>query len=180
MGRIGKEVSKVFKSIQRDIDKATVYALNESAKSALVHTIDKLRETYNVKKAGINKLVKIRKATFKKQEVVLSFQDKFMGLQYFSARQTKKGITYGVKHGKRDLLESAFFVRKDSNTKKKVLRGVFKRKGKERLPIKKIYTGVNPGKVLTTDQSLDRMTIDFFKIYEERFYSKLEYFLNKK
>lgn len=87
------------------------------------------------------------------------------GLKYFGARQTKKGVSYKIdKGGKRKTIKGAFGPGIDR------LGGhVFKRKGKERLPIMKLR-GVSIARVYTRR---DLVSVSATQIRERMEYESL-------
>lgn len=175
MSSVSSQVKKVFKSIENDLAKARVQAMNKSAVSALSHTLKEFRQSYNVKLKDLKKITSIEKAERNKERIVVKFLDKSLGLEYFSPSKgkNKRGISATVKRGHRKLYKSTFYVKVNSrghNT-------IFKRSGKARLPIERMF-GANPTRIITTDKSVEKMTDDFYKIFEKNFDRLFNHYFN--
>jgi len=166
-----RQVRNVFKSIDRDIKKATASALNKTAKSALSHTLKEFKGKYNIKLKDLRSITTISKVDRSNFTITIKFEDKRFGLEKFQPTQRKKGIAATVKKGNRHVYKGSFFVNIKSN---KTL--VFKRETKSRLPIKRMV-GMSPARILTTDESIDKMSDDFYAMYQTNFSRALEYYL---
>lgn len=66
---------------------------------------------------------------------VMPVQSQTVPVSEMGARQTKKGVTFGINKGKRSLIKGGFFA-----TMKSGHTGVFFRQGKSRLPIDEAFT----------------------------------------
>lgn len=131
------------KQLKREL-KTAVNATARTTRSRMNKTI---RESFKVSIKAINKVLKITSvATEEKLSASVEVKKETDGnkgripLKEFGARQTKKGVTYKIKHtGGRQLIKGAFQGPKPDQRKISWQNNVFKRVGKARLPIVKLY-----------------------------------------
>lgn len=115
---------------------AVAGAINDTAKHAEVFANQQIRKRLNVKKDVVDKVISRTWATPKKPQAVVTVSETArIALKDFDARQTNKGVTYRIeKGGPRKRISDAFgpdIPRLGGN--------VFRRVGKSRLPIKKLF-----------------------------------------
>ena len=121
-------------------------AINSVAKKTRIRIGRRIRETINLKKAIAERPIKIKKtATAETPVGVVSIdRERREGLQNFAARQNGKGVSYKIdKRGGRKLIAGAFMGPRPGVLAPKLHGGVFRRAGKSRHPIVKLY-GVSP------------------------------------
>jgi hypothetical protein len=133
-----KRIVAELRADRENVTKAQARALNRTAEQLRTEAGREIRKEYNVTLRGIRQASKIRRASprskFPRAEV--SFSGRAINLFEFGARQVKKGVTVKVKvRGGRKLIESAFLqtIKSGQNAGK---RGVFRRVGKARYPIR--------------------------------------------
>jgi hypothetical protein len=140
--RLRKATAMAGKKFPREL----AAAVNSVAKKTRISIGRRIRQTINLKKAVAERPVKIKKvATADTPVGVVSIdRERREGLHNFSARQTGKGVTYKIdKRGGRKLVAGAFMGPRPGVLAPKLNGGVFKRVGKSRHPIVKLY-GVSP------------------------------------
>lgn len=138
------------------LNKAISGALNDTAKHERTFISSGIRERVNIKKQDIDPHIKVGSASGKNlaATVTLRKTDR-LSLKYFGATQTKSGVTYRIKRQQRDpgggINKRARAVLGIKGTSKdriadafgpKIPRlggNVYRRVGKSRLPIKKLY-----------------------------------------
>lgn len=148
---------------KRKADKAYKIATYRAARTARSRTIDFIREGYNIKKSDLTNEAKLSRLN---NTVYLRIFHKGVALIKYGARQTRKGVTFRVKKGKRDFIRGAFIT--GVNKGKHI--GVFKRRGKTRFPIEEKY-GPSVEQLFSSDQAreiLQKIYYDRFKIEMER------------
>lgn len=142
--RLKDAVGKARKSLPKEL----AAAINETAKQGRTQMGRNIRSVVNMSKKTAEKALKVKeKATAANLRGVISLgkeQRKGFGLQHFGGRQNKKGVSYRIsKTGGRKMVAGAFMGPKPGQLAPKLYGGVFKRVGKSRLPIVKLY-GVSP------------------------------------
>ena len=152
-----KKIQKDFKRSDKEITKARVRACNRTATGTRTQVSKRVREKIRVKASVVKDHTKILKATPLKPEARVEVEGFPLPLSAFGPRQTKRGVTVGIEKGKkRQLKEGAFF-----STMKSGHKGVFKRQGKDRLPIDEKYGPNIPGIVSgNTWKKIEKYTND--------------------
>lgn len=111
---ITTNINKVLKDIekqQKKIQKAEVRALNRAGRDTQPQAKKLLRAKYNIKSSTINKAKqKPRKATKQRKLYLLRYQARRVNVKDYGLRQTKKGISWSVKKGRREKLLHGFKV----------------------------------------------------------------------
>ena len=138
------------------------YVINEIAKKARTLTLKIIRQKYNISAQRLRKNISIKRSRYSTLEAQIEYKGRTPGLQHYRARQvivksnlayqlysTKrggvaakklkrpkniKGVSVEVIKGKRKLIKSAFWY-----FPKRGGYGIFKRIGKSRLPIRRLY-----------------------------------------
>ena len=96
----------------------------------------RVRETYYIKAADLNKSMKITRASYSNPEAQLRIRGRRIAVYAFGARQTKKGVTVRIRRDRgRKLIRHAFIAAMPTGHT-----GVFQRKTIKRLPIKELYS----------------------------------------
>ena len=140
--RLTEAVGKARKNFPREL----AAAVNSVSKKTRISIGRRIRQTINLKKADAEKPIKIKKtATAQAPVGVVSIdRETRAGLQHFAARQNARGVSYKIsKQGGRKLVAGAFMGPRPGVLAPKLNGGVFKRVGKSRQPIVKLY-GVSP------------------------------------
>jgi len=135
--RLSLAVAAAGKSLRKEI----AAAVNASVKDAEIQMARDIGSEITMKIGEIKKNIRTpRKATEMNPEGVVSLSwAKREGLQYFNARQTKKGVTYKIsKKRGRGIIPGAFMGPSPGVLAPKLYGGVFKRVGSARLPIAKL------------------------------------------
>ncbi len=95
-----------------------------------------VRQELNLRAKDINALVRVQRASRQSHVVTITVLGRSVPLIDYAARQTARGVTVKVKRqGGRKLVEGAFIA-----TMRSGHRGVFKRKGARRLPIRELFS----------------------------------------
>ena len=95
-----------------------------------------VRETYNMKRADVDKAITVTPSSISKLQVDIRVKGRRQPLLMFQAKQLRKGVKITVKRGGRSLLPHAFIATMKSGHK-----GVFTREPKaKRLPIGEKFT----------------------------------------
>jgi Prophage minor tail protein Z (GPZ) len=122
--------------LTKEIDLATVSALNKTAKNTQVEASKQIRGELNLPAAQVKKQLHIRKASVSRQVAEVRVTRKASRLMAFKPRQTKAGVTFRIKKDRpRRRLRHAFIT-----TMKSGHTGVFMRRGDARLPIDEVFT----------------------------------------
>jgi hypothetical protein len=140
-----KELRKACGLAKKTFGKELAAAINDTAKNHRLRQGRNIRGVVNLKKKEVESKITIRKATVvTPQARVFLLETAREGLQHFGARQTKSGVGYKIskKRGRGTVL-GAFMGPSPGTFAPKLYGGVFRRVGKKRLPIMKLY-GVSP------------------------------------
>lgn len=127
-----KGIEEVRKALDPKVfQKVITRTMNKTADQARTAATKKIREEYNIKASRVHEGISTTKATWQRPEVIIRARGRTPGLQHYDARQTtRKGVTVKVK-GVRKTIKGGFMP--------KAIIGIYKRKGKERLPIKRLF-----------------------------------------
>lgn len=116
--------AKYDKIISRTLNKVTA-----QAKTAATRVI---RQTYNIKSSRLKEAISVYTANSNKLQTSIITRGRPPGLQHYDARQTAKGVQVKVKNaGGRKIVKGGFMPTK--------ITGIYKRIGKARLPIKRLF-----------------------------------------
>jgi len=117
----------------RKIIGAEVKAINKTARGLRTQISKRVRKDVAIKASTVKDSLSIQKARRRPQPVaVLDVDPKPIPLKHYGARQVRKGVSVRVKKaGGRKLVKSAFIVKKYGSH-------VYQRKGKARLPLKRL------------------------------------------
>lgn len=142
--------------------------LGSQSKTAISRVV---RNTYNIKRDRLDSGFYMRRATWENLAVLLRYRGKTPGLQHFDARRISRGVTVKVrKSGGMKVVKGAFMPHR--------ITGIYRREGKERFPIKRLFGPDVPGMVNTVGIEAAEQVIDekVDKILSHEF----EYELRKK
>jgi hypothetical protein len=121
--------SDIIKLISNDLDRAKVMAINRATNTTVARMKDIITNKYNIKKKDIVSKVNIIKANKNRNESRIIIPHRPLGLIYFSARQTKKGVSYSIRKGIRLTRLHAFILEVGRNINGAASRQVFERYG---------------------------------------------------
>ena len=105
------EVQRMLAGIPRAMPKVMSRGVNKTVTKARTDLTNRLAGKVALKKKFIRENIFMRKASYKRWQATLTLGWWPINLKHFSARQTKKGVTYKIdKTGKRQLLTHAFIL----------------------------------------------------------------------
>lgn len=136
--------SDIISKINSDLDRATSMAINRATTTTVAKMKDVIANKYTIKKKDIKSHTAIIKANRNRKESSIYVPHQPLGLIYFSARQTKKGVTYAILKGQRKLRAHAFILNVSRNAKLQVdgdKRQVFERYGEKVMGMRKGWNG---------------------------------------
>ncbi|MBI5885293.1 MAG: hypothetical protein HZB85_01765 [Deltaproteobacteria bacterium] len=151
--------------------KVVTRVLNKLGSQSKTAVSREVRNTYNIKKDRLDAGFYMRRAVWENLAVILRYSGRTPGLQRFDAHTTNRGVTVKVlKTGGRKVVKGAFMPGK--------IIGIYKRVGKGRFPIKRLYGPDIPGMVniVGTDAAQRVMDENADKLLDH----ELEYELGKK
>ncbi len=149
---------KGLKELKEAIDpkrykKIATRVLNKLGSQGKTAISREVRNTYNIKRDRLDSGFYMRRATWENLAVLLRYSGRTPGLQRFDARRTNRGVTVKVrKSSGRRVVQGAFMPKR--------IIGVYKREGKERFPIKRLYGPDVPGMVNTVGEDAAQRVID--------------------
>lgn len=132
--RLASAVEKAGKKLKTEI----AGAINQVSKKTRLDMGRKIKQTVAIPKDEVEKPISIRlSASPENLAAIVSLKEtKRLGLRHFGARQDKKGVSYKIsKTGGRKRINGAFQGPKPGVMRMKWKGNVFKREGKNRLPI---------------------------------------------
>ena len=134
----------MLREIPRDVPKVLTRALNKVAKSTHVKILRRISSEYAVSQRDLKeKNVFLIRANYKNLKAIIRIKGRRIQILAFKAKQLKKGVSYKIKKKGGRKTVYAFMESppgsKQSTTMASGHRGVFKRRGKSRLPIVELY-----------------------------------------
>ena len=163
---------------KKTLNKVLNRTVNEEGRRFNTHVAKNIRKEYNIKSSDIKSAVKIRKASGDENSFTMTISSPRLDLaKFISSVKTKRVavnrrgkrhrarrtvVRVKVKRGKAKELKGAFYVHGS----------LFKRKGKGRMPIKKLST------ISITNMFTKDIVDDGFKKVEENYPKSLERNLN--
>ena len=153
----------------RIFEKAMKRTIRDEGRRFKTTAVKQVRKTYNIKSARLKKVMSINVSgsTWR-----MKIKSRSLGLYNFSAKQTKKGVSFMVKKGNRQKLRNAFIAR-DANGKMRV----FERKTKRRLPLKSLYS-ISPTQMFNKEV-LELCQKQFEEHYAQTFEKNLNFYMKK-
>jgi len=104
-----RRVQKMLRGASSAMPRVMSRAINRTTKSAKTETGRRISQVINIKQSAVKKKILMFKATFNRWVGTLGISEKKFSLIHFSARQTKKGVTYKIeKSGGRKRIPVAF------------------------------------------------------------------------
>ncbi len=146
-----RALREMLRSIPRDVPKALTRALNKVAKSTHVKILRKISGEYAVSQRDLKeKNVFLIRANYKNLRAIIRIKGRRIQILAFKAKQLKKGVSYKIKKKGGRKIVYAFMESPPGSGKSTMMpvkgkstseghRGVFKRRGKSRLPIVELY-----------------------------------------
>ena len=169
-----KGLEKFEKTVNRKIiNKAANRTIRRMGTRFRTTAVKEVRKTYNIKAKTLKQ--KIRARTHYDKEGNQSWRfyvsGKPMSLIHFAPRQTKKGVSVKIKkQSGRKIIKGAFIAKgKNGNLR------VFKRVGKERLPLDTKYTISIPQ--MFNEEILDKAKKEVEDNYQQEFERNINYYL---
>ena len=142
-----KELREASGKAKKSFAKELSAGINDTVRKTEVNIGREIRSVVNLKVKVVKDAIKTRRASAQNLRGIVSLRHEERwgsGLQHFGARQNKTGVSYQIsKQGGRKTIAGAFMGPKPGQLAPKLHGGVFKRAGKTRLPIVKLY-GVTP------------------------------------
>jgi hypothetical protein len=126
----GPWLKNLSRQLSSEYPKAASAGLNRTADSARSLAVKEIARNIGAKQKTVRDATKVSKANPNKLEARVTAFGKRIPIYDLTARQTAKGVTYKAGEKGRKLIPSAFIAEMKSGHV-----GVFKRQGKERLPI---------------------------------------------
>jgi hypothetical protein len=130
-----REAEKMLSFTERNaLPKATTRALNKTVKSVQSVAIKLIAKDIGITQKNVRKSLVIAKSTWTKPEASITAGGKRIPIMALKARQTPTGVTYRSKNGGRGAIPGAFIAAMKSGHQ-----SVFKRLGKKRFPLVRLY-----------------------------------------
>jgi hypothetical protein len=126
----GPWLKNLSRQLSREYPRAASAGLNRTADAARSLAVKEIARNIGAKQKTVRDATKVSKANPNKLEARVTAFGKRIPIYDLGARQTAKGVTYKAGEKGRKLIPSAFIAEMKSGHV-----GVFKRIGKERLPI---------------------------------------------
>ena len=130
----------VLSNVPKGIERAMASAINRAAQSGRTEAVKKVRERYIVKASTVREPLKIERASSSSPIAILRAVGRVIPLSKFKIRPSKptpgrsKPVTATVIKGKGGTIPKAFVARMPTGHV-----GVYRRKGRPRLPIMELY-----------------------------------------
>ena len=117
------EIRRTFRALPDQIMKpAVTSAINKVAALARTQAVREMKQIYALPASALRRAIFVNRATRTTLTATLKAEGSPLPLILFKARQTKKGVTYEIKRGRRVLFPHAFIATMSSGH-----RGVFAR-----------------------------------------------------
>lgn len=135
------ELAKSLKGLMKKVDRNLATAINATAKKTTTFAARELRKELKVPVNVLKKILrnKARATPDRLQARITVWTGYPIPLKYFSASQTKKGVTYRISPKQKGKM-----IYRDAFIAKQYGGNVYRRVGKERGPLQKIF-GPSPG-----------------------------------
>ncbi len=178
-----KLATRKLAHIPRGINRATKNAINRTIASTnkLVHT--ELKDTYTVKVSEIKHgLVKENATISKLSGKVVASGPVLRASGFKNNTDVAKNYVISIKRrGKKSLPEQAFVAKmpKNNGKQRRQHKGIFIRKGKERLGIRELTGPSIPG-MASSKPIRGKVTKAMYKKFNERFDHEVNYLLSKR
>lgn len=171
--RSAKKRGNEFAKIGKEIRKIQASALNRSVRSGIAETTKLIRRNYNIKSSVFKNQIHVQKAHGNKLFSRITVREKKIPLSEFGARQTKRGVSAAVKKGKRTVYRNrAKNIGSFLAVMKSGRKGVFLRKGRERLPIVGLY-GPSAAQLFSSSLSEENLYHDVYEKYSREIFRRV-------
>lgn len=121
--------------VHKGIEKAVTRALNKTATAARTKVIRRIAAETSLLQKVVRRAVTLRRASWKVWQAIIGIRGRPLPLIWFRARQTRIGVTFQLRKSEgRKTAEHAFLATMPSGW-----RGVYRRTGRRRLPIKQLF-----------------------------------------
>lgn len=161
------------------VKRATRSALNKTIRSARTVASTEIRKKYNIKKKDLDKrtmkVIRARSSNLTSKIVVRS---RPISLIFYAARQLKKGVKLTIFKGKRILLPHTFLTTVKAGVAGAAHTGVFKRRGKERLPVAEPKS-ISPSSMFASDNVMPKVRRTIRDRWGRIFANELRFFIRR-
>jgi uncharacterized alkaline shock family protein YloU len=128
-------LERTLSGVRNGVPRVMSRAINNVASRARSEIVERIQQQTGIKSSAVKKAVGLLKASKRFWSARIRITGRGMPLIWFSARQTRKGVTYKISDADgRELQPSAFIARMPNGH-----RGVFMRLFSRRLPIVEQY-----------------------------------------
>lgn len=171
-----EQVRAAIEGTPRKVDIASRRAINRTLTTGRAETVRRLRKDYKVAARVLRDRLKITKATGTVLEGRITPLGKGIPLIDFQARQTRRGVTYSARSGRRTL--SSGFIANTSRGRQ-VLRRARDPSGRGLVGRLPVYIKYGPGMYEMFGSVLEQLQIDLTGVFAKNFNRELDYELNR-
>lgn len=170
-----REVEKMLFAAQKKVlPKATARALNVTANAVQSQAVEMIAKDLGLNQRQTRKYLLMKKATWGNLMSSVTAVGNRIPVHMRQARQTKKGVTYKGKGGKRTLIPHAFI----QEIRVKGVPGAYKRRGKERFPVTFLRT-FSPPRAFIQDYIVRAMKKLAAERWGKEFPRQVKYYLQR-
>ena len=172
-----REQRERIKGIKGGFEKAFKRAAGRVATQGRTEISKGLRQHINIKAGDLKPVLQVGRS---KQGASITLKEsQRISLRYFGATQNSKGVTYKMNKGKgRSFIEGAFQGPRPGAVKASWKGNVFKRVGKERLPIQKLM-GASAWGVFVDKGMYKPTEKDLTQKFGQRLRHEIDFLINK-
>ena len=117
------DAGRIIASATRRAGSSALRKMNTAARR-------RVRERKRIRLADIKRVIKVVRPSGLRMEWAIEVHEKPLPLTAYGPRQVRRGVSVGINRGKRSIVRGGFIARMPSGH-----RGVFVRRGSDRLPI---------------------------------------------
>jgi hypothetical protein len=166
-----------IKAIKGGFEKAFTRAAKRVATQGRTEISKGIRQNINIKAGDLKPVLLLGR--HKKGASITLKENQRISLRYFGATQNSKGVTYKMNKGKgRSFIEGAFQGPRPGAVKASWKGNVFKRVGKERLPIQKLM-GASAWGVFVVKSMYKPTESDLMQKFNQRLRHEIDYLISK-
>jgi hypothetical protein len=166
-----------LKGIKGGFEKAFARAAKRVASQGRTEISKGIRQNINIKASDLKPVLQIGR--YKKGASITLREKQRLSLRYFGATQNSKGVTYKMNKGSgRAFIEGAFQGPRPGAVKVSWLGNVFKRVGKDRLPIQKIM-GASAWGVFVVRGMYKPTEDDLMQNFNQRLRHEIDFLISK-
>ncbi len=131
-----RRAEALLDGVKNGVPRVIVRSVNKVGVSARRRVVDGIRQTVAIKAKDLrHRYVTLRKANYRRMYATIHISGGRIPLIRWGARQLKRGVSYRInRSGGRKKISGAFIATMDSGHQ-----GVYKRRGKARLPIDELH-----------------------------------------